>query len=238
MQLKNWVCSSAPRRWFTINTSTEIFEAIRTNDAAKARELIVQDPSLVNARMESGLSTVLFATYYGRKEIVELLLAGGAQLDLFEAGAVGKVDRVAEILDGQPLCVNDYAADGFTPLGLASFFGHAAVVTLLLERGAEVNAASKNAQRVMPLHSAVAARHFSIATILLDRGADANAKQQEGITPLQEAAQTGQVEMVELLLKHGADVEAKKDDGQTALAIAEQYGRQDAAELLRRYGAK
>ena len=220
-----------------IDTSSEIFEAIKANDAAKAQELLVRDPALANARMDSGLSAVLLAAYYGRQEIVELLLASGARLNLFEASAVGKLDRVAEILNDQPDLVNDYASDGFTPLGLASFFGHAGVVKLLLERDAKVNIASNNAQHVMPLHSAVAARHLEIAEALLEHGADANAKQQDGITPLQEAAQNGQVEMARLLLKHGADVNARKDDGQTALAMADQHGRQDVADLLRRHGA-
>jgi ankyrin repeat protein len=220
-----------------MDRSLELFESIKANDAAKTRELLSLDPTLANARMDSGLTAVLLAVYYGRKEIVELLLASGARLNLFEASATGKLDRVEEILNEQPDLVNEYAPDGFTPLGLASFFGHTEVVRLLLARRAQVNIASNNPQRVMPLHSAVAARHFAIAQALLEHGAEVNAKQQEGFTPLHEAAQNGQLEMVQLLLQHGADVDAPKDDGQTALAIAEQHGRQDVADLLRQHGA-
>jgi ankyrin repeat protein len=220
-----------------MDLSLELFEAIKTNDTAKAKELLMGNPALASARMDSGLSALLFATYYGRKQIVELLLASGAPLNLFEASAVGKLERVAEILNEQPELANAYAPDGFTPLGLASFFGHTDVARLLLARGAQANLASDNAQRVMPLHSAVAARHLAIAEALLAHGAEVNARQEGGFTPLQEAAQNGQLEMAQLLLKHGAEVNAPKEDGQTALALAEQYGHQDVADLLRRHGA-
>lgn len=215
----------------------ELFESIKANDAIRAQELLSLDPELANASLEGGPSVVLLAAYYGRKEIVELLLASGARLNLFEASAVGKLDRVDEILHDRPGMLNEYAPDGFTPLGLASFFGHTEVVKLLLARGAQVNLASNNAQHVMPLHSAVAARHFDIAKLLVEYGADVNAKQQEGYTPLHEAAQNGQLEMVMLLLEHGADPDGRMDDGRTPLTLAEQYGREQVADLLRRRGA-
>lgn len=216
----------------------ELFEAIKGNDTPKAQELLSLDPALANARMEDGMSAVLLAAYYGRKELVALLVASGARLSLFEASAAGELTRVAEILDERPDLVNAHAPDGFTPLGLASFFGHTEIVKLLMAQGARVNLASDNAQHVMPLHSAVAARHLAIAQALLEHGAEVNSKQQEGFTPLHEAAQNGQLEMVELLLQYGADVDLPKDDGRTALAIAEQFRRQEVADLLRRHRAQ
>lgn len=217
--------------------SQELYDSIKANDAGKAAEVLSRDPALANAKLQGDLSAVLLAAYYGRQEIVDLLLESGAQLNIFEASAVGRTDRVVEILDRQPSLANEYAPDGFTPLGLASFFGHVEIVKLLLLRGAQVNTASNNSQRVMPLHSAVASRQLAIAQALLEHKADVNARQQDGFTPLHEAAQNGQLEMVELLLRHGAAVDVPKDDGQTALALAEQYGHQEVVDLLRRHGA-
>lgn len=217
--------------------SQELYDSIKANDAGKAAEVLSRDPALANAKLQGDLSAILLAAYYGRQEIVDLLLASGAQLNIFEASAVGRTDRVVEILDRQPSLANEYAPDGFTPLGLASFFGHVEIVKLLLLRGGQVNTASNNSQRVMPLHSAVASRHLAIAQALLEHKADVNARQQDGFTPLHEAAQNGQLEMVELLLRHGAAVDVPKDDGQTALALAEQYGHQEVVDLLRRHGA-
>ncbi|HEX8142715.1 MAG TPA: ankyrin repeat domain-containing protein [Pyrinomonadaceae bacterium] len=214
-----------------------IIEAIKAGDVARVKELLDAEPALASSRNENGVSAVLLATYYGRTEIAEALLERGAALDIFEASAVGRTARVEEILRDRPELVNAYADDGFTPLGLASFFCHPTVARLLLERGADANAASQNTQRVTPLHSAVSRRQMLIAEALLAQGAEVNARQQAGVTPLHQAAHNGQAEMVRLLLAHGADVHARMDDGQTPLSMALETGNAEVIELLRKRGA-
>ena len=94
-----------------------------------------------------------------------------------------------------------YAPDGFTALGLASFFGHREAAELLLAAGARVNDASRNPMRVAPLHSALAGGHAEIVELLLDAGADVNAVQADGYTPLHEAAQNGDQAIAERLVE-------------------------------------
>jgi uncharacterized protein len=154
------------------------------------------------------MSELLQAIYQGDQARAEELLAADPELDVFEAAAVGRTDRVRELLDQEPSRANAWAEDGFQPLGLASFFGHAETVRLLLERGAEVNSASRNEMKVMPLHSAAAAsdteaRH-DIAKLLLEHGADANARQQDDYTPLMAADQSGDERLGRLLEEYGA----------------------------------
>jgi ankyrin repeat protein len=128
--------------------------------------------------------------------------------------------------------VNAFAADGFFPLGLAAFFGHRPIVEFLLKNGAEVNAAARNAQKVMALHGAVARRDVEIAKMLLERGAEANAKQQRGFVPLHDAAANGNLALVQLLVKHGAHVDAKAHDGKTPGDMAMERGYKEVAQLL------
>jgi uncharacterized protein len=153
------------------------------------------------------MSDVLDAIYRGDREEAERL-AEGRDLDVFEAAALGKTDRVRALVDDDPSRTNAWADDGFQPLGLASFFGHVDTVRHLLERGAEVNSASRNQMKVMPLHSAAAAQdpdvRYEIAKLLLDAGADPNARQQDEFTPLMAAAQHGDSRLRELLVEHGA----------------------------------
>ncbi len=222
-----------------MDPTQEMVNAIKANEIEKVRELVDADSSLATTKTALGISPILLAAYYGRAEIARMLRErSGGQMDIFEAAATGANDRIEQILNEDPSLVNAFAPDGFQPLGLASFFGHLDVVECLLARRAEVNTASRNAQRVMPLHSAVASQQLDIAAALLSKGADVNAKQQDGFTPLHEAAQNGQVEMVKLLLQYGADVNATKDDGKTALDLAREHGHKEVVELLQQHGAK
>jgi len=154
------------------------------------------------------LSEVLQALYRGDQAAVDQLLAADPELDVFESAAVGRVDRLQALLDDDPALANAWAEDGFQPLGLASFFGHVDAVRLLVERGAEVNSASRNDFKVMPLHSAVAEKdpetRYEIAKVLLEHGADPNARQQDDYTPLMAADQQGDAALRELLVEHGA----------------------------------
>jgi ankyrin repeat protein len=154
------------------------------------------------------MSELLQAIYRGDQARVDELLAAKPELDVFEAAAVGRTDRLRELLDEAPDLANAWAGDGFQALGLASFFGHVEAARLLLERGAEVNSASRNDMKVMPLHSAAATgdpdTRYELAKLLLEHGADPNARQQDDYTPLMAAEQRGDERLRQLLVDYGA----------------------------------
>jgi ankyrin repeat protein len=154
------------------------------------------------------MSELLQAIYRGDTARAEELLADQPELDVFEAAAVGKTERLRELLDQDPSLANAWAEDGFQPLGLASFFGHVEAARLLVERGAELNSASRNEMKVMPLHSAAATpdpeARYELAKLLLEQGADPNARQQDEFTPLMAADQHRDERLGDLLLEHGA----------------------------------
>ena len=212
---------------------SSFIEAIKEGNLKEVERLLDGTQSLVNAKNENGVSAVLVSVYYGEPAITDLLIQRGAELDIFEASAAGHKNRVAELLAQDKSLANAYAPDGFQPLGLACFFGHTSIVTLLLTHGADVNSPSRNSSRVQPLHSAVAGRHLEIARTLLEHGADVNALQQDSFAPIHEAAQNGDIAMIKLLISQHANLTMKKSDGQTALDIALEKGYIKAAELLR-----
>jgi ankyrin repeat protein len=211
----------------------ELFAAVESGDESRVRSLVAGRPGLASARDDAGLAVVLAARYRNQLGMVEALLAAGAELDVFAAAAVGRTERLAEILDDDPAAVDAVAVDGFRPLQLAAFFGQLDAARLLLERGAPVDALSGNDARLRALHSAVAGRHPEIVALLLEAGADPGPRQGGGFTPLMAAALHGDEPIVHALLAAGADVAAHSDDGRDAAALADEGGHPELAARLR-----
>lgn len=123
---------------------------------------------------------------------------------------------------------------GQTPLQLASAFGSAEAVELLLAAGANVSHASNAG--LTALH--VTAGDARKVRLLLDRGADVNARTQLGRTPLIVAASsTGAADAVSLLLDKGADANAQDNAGVTPLLAAARVDDTPVAKLLLARGA-
>jgi ankyrin repeat protein len=217
-----------------VTAGAEFWTAVTTGDRGTLESLLAASPGLATAR-RGGVSAILLAMYHHKSNVIPCLRPRVAALDIFEASALGELDSARSLLDADAGLANAVAEDGFGPLGLASFFDHEPVVRLLLERGAEVDAASSNAMHVMPLHSAAAARSVPIARLLLEHGAPVNARQgrgEHGFTPLMEAALNGQADMVEALLSSGADRSLRDSDGLTAADHARTRGHAGLAERL------
>jgi uncharacterized protein len=213
-------------------TTSEIFEAIAEGDLDRVRKLVAEDATLAGAHDAQGLSAVTQARYRGHDDIVGALLDAEPELDVFEAAAVGRIERVRELVESDPALVSAFSPDGFTPLHLAAFFGYPDIARLLVEHGADTQAVARNPMQVMPLHSAAAARQLEIAKLLVDRGADVNASQERGFTPLHEAAQNGDVELTRLLLERGADRDQAAEDGRRAADFAAARGHEEVLALL------
>jgi uncharacterized protein len=215
------------------STRDELFSAIDANDAERVGALIDRDPELASARNDDGVSALLHARYRSSGEVVSLLSAHVRDLDMFEAAALGDVDRLAALLRARPAAVGDRSADGFTPLHLAAYFGKVDAVQALLDAHADVNAVGTGWMRGTALHSAVSARHRTVAGVLVDAGADANARQSGGWTPLHGAAHNGDHGTTALLLARGADPSALDDDGRSALDHANASGDTATIDAIR-----
>ncbi|HKZ02095.1 MAG TPA: ankyrin repeat domain-containing protein [Pyrinomonadaceae bacterium] len=219
--------------------SEEFFSAVKQGDAARVKGMLKDNPALAQAKDQNGLSPLMTAAYYRKKEVVAALLEAGMELNIFEAAATGQAERLRSLLSEDPSVATAFSSDGFTPLGLAGFFGHRQNVELLLNAGADVNAASREAMKVTPLHSAAAAKDVGIAGILIEHGANVNAKQPEsGFTPLHEAAANGDMEFASLLVNRGAEVNAEMNDGKTPLAFALERNQSAMAAFLQKHGAR
>lgn len=157
------------------------------------------------------MSDLLEALYRGDRGRVDELLAGEPALDVFEASALGRTDRLRDLLDEDPSRANAFGVDGFHSLGLACFFGHVDTARLLLERGADVNALSRNDRiQTAAIHAAAASKakdeatRYELVKLALEHGADPNLPQGGGFHAIDAARLNGDERIEQLLLEHGA----------------------------------
>jgi ankyrin repeat protein len=219
-------------------TAADMMAAVQAGDVDRVRSLLAEDPGLVSAKGEDGVSALLLARYRFDRPIMDALMEVDPDLDIFEAAALGRIDRLRERLLDDPAAAIALSADGYTALHLASFFGKPEIARTLIDAGARVDAYTTNDFANQPLHAAAAGRHIEVCRLLLAAGADVTATQHGGYTPLHEAAQHGDVEMVELFLSAGADPTTRVGDGGTPADLAEAAGHPDVAKRLREVAAE
>ncbi len=168
-----------------------------------------------------GFAPLHYAADGGHKEIVELLLAKGA--DVNQRDKIGK-----------------------TPTAWAMRYGHKEVTAILRKHGGKtgIELAPKT-----NIWNAVAANNIEFIKELLISGGDVNAKESaRGGRPLHAAGMFGHKGCAEFLIAKGADVNAKDNDGETPLDYAEfvyswqqpevKAAKKETANLLRKHGDK
>ncbi|HVS94341.1 MAG TPA: ankyrin repeat domain-containing protein [Mucilaginibacter sp.] len=210
----------------------ELEEYIAADDLAGLNDLLTRDPALAKTKTSQNVSPLMLSCYYKKPEVTAMLLKYADEISLFEAAAVGKFDVVAHLLYTHPDAVNDYAEDGFTPLGLACYFGQFEVARYLVLKGADVNLPSNNGFHVFPIHSAAAGNYTDIARMLIENGANVNVRQQAGATPLHSAAQNGNLDLLILLLENGAETNVRMEGGKLPSDMAREKGYEEIAEIL------
>jgi ankyrin repeat protein len=235
-------------------------------------ELLLSQGADVNARDDEQATPFLLACFCLKPATAEKLLKNGA--DIHAVAGRGRnawhiLSRnrsysdwnkdwkpLGDLLLGNGLGMCGRDKDERTPLHLACYYGQLGVAEMLLEHGAEVNAADFRGHN--PLHQVTLGNYdyqgfdmkpwdqknhpgkvLRLAERLLESGADVNAQNKEhGETPLHLASLLRLHEMARILLKHSADVNAKNCEGKTPLQLA--TGRKGKAmrRLLSEYSAK
>jgi ankyrin repeat protein len=214
------------------STSDDLFAAVEAGDAGGVEAILDADPPVASARDASGVSALMRAIYRFDVDMVEMLRTRVEGLDVFEAAALGDVDRLEELLVAEPSLATAYSGDGFTALHFAAFFGVQGAAARLIEHGAEVDAFGRGWMTGTALHSAVSRLQSDVVRVLLAAGANPNLRQSAGWTPLHAAAMNGDLASVELLLAAGADPAATNDEGRSVSDLAHERGDDATKERI------
>jgi ankyrin repeat protein len=121
-----------------------------------------------------------------------------------------------------------------TALFLAANGGHKECMSLLLKKGANINAKNYNGSTVL-IDAAYHGRKESVS-LLLELGMNIEEKNDDGNTALILAAKRGHEECLSLLLEKGANIEEENNYGDTALLDTAYWGRKECMLLLLKKG--
>ncbi len=113
---------------------------------------------------------------------------------------------------------------------------YTAIVKMLLEKGAKVNARDKAGQT--PLSLAAATGDVAMMKVLVAKGADVNTRDNTGNGALIGALQHHRFQNAKYLLKQGVDINARDKGGKTAQMYAEEWRDKDVMRFLKLQGAK
>lgn len=141
---------------------------------------------------------------------------------------------VASLLIQRGAMVDEKDHYGRTPLVWACESGNIKLVELLLDCGANINAAGHE-QGYTSLINAAKFGNLEMVKLLVERQADINVSTKLGLTSLMWAAANGHIEVVKELLKNGADPAFIDDQGRTASEVADQSEQWDIAEIIRKH---
>ena len=183
-----------------------------------------------------------WAAIEGHKEIAELLIAEGADVNAKTNDGKTPLDEAINPFYNKTEIANLLRKHGGKHGTIHSAVGGGDVeaVKEFLAAGADVNV--KDKRGFTPLHWASISGHKEAVELLIDNGADVNAMRGGGGTPLSYAASWGHEEIVELLIANGADVNVKDAFSETPLDVATHPDNPNAsaetADLLRKHGGK
>jgi ankyrin repeat protein len=131
--------------------------------------------------------------------------------------------RGAELLIDRGAIIDARDAEERTALGVAAAFGHAGLVSMLLEHGADPNALALGSCG-RPLLSAAKLGNLSIAELLLSKGTGIQETGDGGTTVLHGAIQYPSLCVVQLLVAYGANAFLPDGQGRSAMQYAMAHG--------------
>ncbi|MBD3905868.1 ankyrin repeat domain-containing protein [Chryseobacterium sp. Ch-15] len=148
-----------------------IFDIARSGTVTEVKELMKQNPNIINENNENGFSPLILACYRGNIEVAKFL-----------------IDNVKDV---------NYKSQEGTALAGLSVKYNKELAEDLLKKGANPNIADSTG--FTPLFWAVKFGNVNLVELLLKHKADKSVKDSQGMTPFEYALQTNNKDIINLL---------------------------------------
>ena len=150
----------------------------------------------------------------------------GRGQELLSAALACDEDRVSDLLSASEdgINVNYQNSDGWSPLHAAACKGHANIIRLLHQAGAELGPRTKFG--FTPLHWAGYNGRRECVMLLLLLGAEIDTLYPNKWTVLHWASAKGRNDLVRFLIECGADTELKDKRGHTPRDVSDEYNKE------------
>jgi len=203
--------------WFSVANAgsyEDFFMAIKQDNPAAIQNLLQRgfDPNTIDPNGQTGLFIALREPSLKSAQVLvdwpktNLNLLNGKGESALMMAALKDQQELAEKLIKKGADVNK---TGWTPLHYAASNGHLAIISLLLENSAYIDAESPNG--TTPLMMAAMYGTPAAVKLLLQEGADPQLKNQQGLTALQFAQRGNRPDTAEAI---AAAIRSKRPAGQ------------------------
>lgn len=166
------------------------------HDLPKVKEMLAEEPGLLNESAEWLEMPIQAAAHTGQREIAQYLLDQGAVLDICTAAMMGFEDDVSAILAEDPSAAQATGAHEIPLMFFPAIGNNIAIAEKLLAAGADINAGEGGNTA---LHGAVGSGHLEMVRWLLAHDANPYALDFNGKMPIDLAEAEHFTEIADLL---------------------------------------